>query len=370
MLSFSQFLTEKLIILNGGKPYGQVVFMGGGAGSGKGFAVNHFIEGNKFHVFDVDEIKQLVLKLERIHREYLMTAKKDNPYAKIGGLNLRNPKDVFALHMFAKERKYNDKMVDFLLTAASNKQALPNILFDTTLKDFDDFAELVPRLLKIGYQETDIHFIWVLTNFSLALKRNAGRDRVVSDDIMLATHAGAADTLTKIIFGGMLPKFVNGSGYVILSNQENTVFYDGQDGQKLDGAKMFFTKDGSPVPSSHVREVEPEFIGPSGFTPSKQKQYVLRSTGEPVIMKQRSIAIKDFTYIKVKDTGKPLKPESEFKHDLFSWIYNNIPSHKDIADILSRKRISTVDQSVDASTYRTIAKAAKKIDNVRSRRNM
>ena len=35
-----QELEEKLIIFSGGKNYGQVVFMAGGAGSGKGLGVN------------------------------------------------------------------------------------------------------------------------------------------------------------------------------------------------------------------------------------------------------------------------------------------------------------------------------------------
>ena len=32
-------LNEKLILFNNGKRYGQIVFMAGGAGSGKGFAI-------------------------------------------------------------------------------------------------------------------------------------------------------------------------------------------------------------------------------------------------------------------------------------------------------------------------------------------
>ena len=35
-------LAEKLIMFNQGKKYGQVVFMAGGAGSGKGFASKNF----------------------------------------------------------------------------------------------------------------------------------------------------------------------------------------------------------------------------------------------------------------------------------------------------------------------------------------
>jgi len=44
MKTFSEFkesqeyLEEKLVLINNGKKYGQIVFLAGGAGSGKGFA--------------------------------------------------------------------------------------------------------------------------------------------------------------------------------------------------------------------------------------------------------------------------------------------------------------------------------------------
>ena len=42
-LNSFQELEEKLILFNGGKNYGQIVFMAGGAGSGKGFAIQNFM---------------------------------------------------------------------------------------------------------------------------------------------------------------------------------------------------------------------------------------------------------------------------------------------------------------------------------------
>ena len=59
----AQLLDEKLIMFNQGKNYGQVVFMAGGAGSGKGFAQSKFMEKNKFKVRDVDEWKKAFLKI-------------------------------------------------------------------------------------------------------------------------------------------------------------------------------------------------------------------------------------------------------------------------------------------------------------------
>ena len=44
MLKFRQYLEEKLIMYGQGKRYGQIVFLAGGAGSGKGFAISNFME--------------------------------------------------------------------------------------------------------------------------------------------------------------------------------------------------------------------------------------------------------------------------------------------------------------------------------------
>ena len=48
MISFRQYLEEKLIMYTQGKRYGQIVFLAGGAGSGKGFAIANFMEKEKY----------------------------------------------------------------------------------------------------------------------------------------------------------------------------------------------------------------------------------------------------------------------------------------------------------------------------------
>ena len=89
MLTFLQFLAEqyleeKLIMYNQGKRYGQIVFLAGGAGSGKGFAIKHFMEKEKFKVRDVDAWKTAFIKL----------ADTTDKYPEIKGLSLKNPRDV------------------------------------------------------------------------------------------------------------------------------------------------------------------------------------------------------------------------------------------------------------------------------------
>jgi hypothetical protein len=37
------------------------------------------------------------------------------------------------------------------------------------------------------------------------------------------------------------------------------------------------------------------------------------------------VVVKDFTYITLKDRGKPIKKESQWQKTLHTWIMNSIP---------------------------------------------
>ena len=211
MLDYTQFKTavpleEKLIVYNGGKKYGQIVFLAGGAGSGKGFAINKFMQRDLFKVRDVDEWKKIFLKL----------ASETKKYPELRGLNLRNPKDVFKLHMFLKKKGIKARTLELLMKDV-RPDRLPNIVFDVTLKNFIEVEETMPLLLKTGYNPKDIHITWVLTNYHIAVKQNKDRNRVVLDDIMIATHTGAALSMFDIIQGNV-PKGVDGQINVVLNN--------------------------------------------------------------------------------------------------------------------------------------------------------
>ena len=83
MLNFTGFkqelLNEKLLLINNGKRYGQIVFLAGGAGSGKGFAGTNFMNSQDFKVRDVDEMKLAFLKMNKLKGKY----------PELSGLNLR-----------------------------------------------------------------------------------------------------------------------------------------------------------------------------------------------------------------------------------------------------------------------------------------
>ena len=275
MLSFRQYLEEKLIMYAQGKRYGQVVFLAGGAGSGKGFAITNFMEGEKFKIRDVDEWKKALMKL----------ADTRDMYPEIKGLKLKNPKDVYKIHMFVKKKNIKDKSLDLLLRDA-NTRHLPNIMFDITMKDASDIGDIIPKLVEAGYKAKDIHLTWVLTNYAVAIVNNRNRDRVVPEDIMLLSHEGAAKSMYDVI-KGKLPRGLNGAVRVILNNRENTIPY-----------------------------VDPE-------------------TKKPMKTEQGDIIVKDFTYLTFKKEGKSMGPESGIKKQLLGWISANVPKTKLTKDMVS-----------------------------------
>jgi len=281
MLSFQNYLTEqqyleeKLILYNQGKRYGQIVFLAGGAGSGKGFAISNFMEKEKFKIRDVDEWKKAYLKLAQIKDEY----------KELRNLHLKNPKDVYKLHMFVKEKGIKDRSLEFLLRDA-NTSRLPNIMFDITMKDATDITDVLPILLTTGYDPKNIHLTWVLTNYAVAIMNNRNRERVVPEDIMLLSHEGAATSMYNVI-KGKIPRGLNGGVRVILNNRENTIPY-----------------------------VDPE-------------------TKKMVKTKQGDILVKDFTYLTFKKEGKSVAPESDIKKQLMGWIASNVPKTKLTRDMIS-----------------------------------
>ena len=279
MLTFLQFLAEqyleeKLIMYNQGKRYGQIVFLAGGAGSGKGFAIANFMEKEKFKVRDVDEWKKAFMKI----------ADTQDKYPEIKGLKLSNPRDVAKIHKFIKKLGIKEKSIDLML-ADANSRHLPNIMFDITMKDTSNIDVVMPKLIKAGYDAKNIHLTWVLTNYAVAIVNNRNRERVVPEDIMLLSHEGAATSMYDVI-KGKLPKGLNGSVRVILNNRDNTIPY-----------------------------VDPD-------------------TKKPMKTSQGNLLVKDFTYLTFKKEGKSIGPEMDVKRQLLGWIAANVPKTKLTRDMM------------------------------------
>ena len=279
MISFRQYLEEKLIMYNQGKRYGQIVFLAGGAGSGKGFAIANFMEKEKFKIRDVDEWKKAFQTL----------ADTKGIYPEIQGLKLSNPKDVYKLHTFVRNKGIKDKTLDLLLQD-SNTNRLPNIMFDITMKDANDIGDVLPKLIEAGYDSKNIHLTWVLTNYAVAIVNNRNRERVVPEDIMLLSHEGAAKSMYDVI-KGKIPRGLNGGVRVVLNNRENTI----------------------------------PWVDPDTKKPMKDH-------------KSGDVLVKDFTYLSFKKEGKTMGPELGIKRQLLGWIAANVPKTKLTKDMVSLEK--------------------------------
>lgn len=278
MLNYTQFksavpLEEKLIVYSGGKKYGQIVFLAGGAGSGKGFASEKFMQKELFKVRDVDEWKKAFIKLSADMKRY----------SELKGLNLRNPDDVFKLHMAVKKMGIKGRYLQLLLRDV-RPDRLPNIMFDITFKDTEEIDEAMPMLLRAGYQPRDIHITWVLTNYHIAVKQNKERDRIVPDDIMIATHTGAATSMYNVIKGN-LPRGVDGQVNIVLNNKNNTVKFKSSE----------FVQD---------KEIE---------------------------------NVQDFEYFRIKREGQRIDTSEKTLEKIMTWVKSNIPRNVKLIDLFRDK---------------------------------
>jgi hypothetical protein len=152
----AEMLAEKQIMYSG-KKYGQIVFLAGGAGSGKGFAISNYMPGSDFKIRDVDELKLAFQKLDQLgkftlddllakygdsmpesDKNFIQTKVIDKGFS-LKDLNLKTPEHVFALHVLVRATGAKDKTLNLILDNAVQGR-LPNILFDSTFADMSEIG--------------------------------------------------------------------------------------------------------------------------------------------------------------------------------------------------------------------------------------
>ena len=193
-----------------------------------------------------------------------------------------------------------DKWLIAMLSGKENKETLPNLLFDITAKKVSSITDVIKPLISTGYDSKNIHLIWVLTNYQIAVDRNKKRDRVVPDDILLDTHEGAGKTVWSVLTK-VLPKGLNGRIDVILNNSENTIYHIQPSIRKSDddGKKFGMSKD---------LKGEPKKVG----------------------------VVSNFVSLPVKTQGGGIVPEKVWKSQLYSWIRKNAPATLDLDQTINK----------------------------------
>ena len=240
--SFKSYINEEelneVLITFGNRPnFGQVVLLAGGAGSGKGFIggkANKLKNGTRFDqgtqvsnnnllgieakIFDVDDIKGKII--------HPGTPKLNKKIKGIYGidvttLDLRNPDNVALLHKINDEMGISKKEQElFFRTLPSNKEILPNIIFDTTGKSEGKIQGLCDMVINKGYDKKNIHIVWVMNDVEIAKKQNKTRDRVVPEDILVDTHMGVAHTMQNLMKNSRFQEFIDGYVYIVFNKKD------------------------------------------------------------------------------------------------------------------------------------------------------
>lgn len=302
MLKFKEIqrLNEAGLSLNG-KAYSKfnnVLIAAGGAGSGKGFVLNNVLL-FKGKTFDVDALKTNILRFgskeeSKIWQEFKKFAEKEG-YTKtnLNDLDLENSKDVSILHEFSKAMGYDDKFKELFFKVSRESKNKPNVIFDVTLKDIKAIYE-INNYIKLGkYDKKNVHLVWILNSFEIALKQNNQRERRVSSEIMAKTHEGAALTMREILENSEKYRDVIDGDIWIVPNQV-----------KVD----------SSVIQNNGNEIE-----------WKGKKYSRNAE-----TKKKNMVIDRYSAICIKKSGKPAMKYEEIEKSLIEKIREYIPI--DVAD--------------------------------------
>ena len=205
--------------------FGQIVFLVGGAGSGKGKIGTDMVALDK-KVLDVDELKKDICQKGWLNDTIRKTYGK--AVAELGldmdaflnkMANLKDTTLVSKLHALVKEMNLDKKVKGNIVRLRDDidNARLPNILFDVTFKDLKKGLRDVEKCLSIGYKPENIHVVWVLNSVENARVNNASRARTVSDDILVDTAIGSAKTMKALMSSPEIQTKMNGDWYVVFN---------------------------------------------------------------------------------------------------------------------------------------------------------
>ena len=97
----------------------------------------------------------------------------------------------------------------------------PNLIFDKTLKSFEDIVNIRDAVTNVGYEMKNIHIVWVLNKIEIAIEQNKTRDRKVDENILRNTHEGVSRTMFQFIkLGDKISNYMDGEVWISF-NPEN-----------------------------------------------------------------------------------------------------------------------------------------------------
>jgi hypothetical protein len=218
---------------------------------------------------------------------------------KIKNLNMLDPKDTAAMHMIAKNMKKDavgkewdkeaQKFVDtiyknlgieqrkmvYTFLSDRSRSELPNVMFDITLKDMGALQNdlngemgVLDFLRAAGYKPENIHIVWILTDYKIAMQQNLTRNRVVPADILFQTHRGASGTMQDILFRNYGSLGINGDVAVIIGGSKNNVVYKKNMKFVRDGQEYVVTQDTTKPVFKDFKYFRVKFAGSRSINPA------------------------------------------------------------------------------------------------------
>ena len=178
-------LDEKLIVYNNRKPYGQIVFLAGGAGSGKSYVARRTTGGLGMKMVNSDDMFEKMLN--------------------DAGMET-TPKDIYSDE--GQEIRGRAKAITARQKANYIEGRL-GLIIDGTAKDYNKISGQVASLRKLGYE---CSMIFVNTSLDTALSQNRKRKRTLPDDEVEMMWNQVQNNMGKFqsLFGG--------SSFIIVDN--------------------------------------------------------------------------------------------------------------------------------------------------------
>lgn len=225
MRGFRRFLAEAFISPNKGANYGQIIFLVGGAGSGKSTAIRNLIDASKYKTVNPDDVKRLMQKAAKAGFK---------GYEELKGVDPNTPEGSQIMHALMLNKRLSSKMTKKLFSLDKRSpDLLPNLLFDRTFSYAGEIEKFSKRLYGAGYKPENMHIVFVYTDVDVAIQQNKNRARTLPDEVIIRSAQGAKKNFMDLVFARLKGAAVNGEYYMIMRDRYLKIK---ESGKRLDRA--------------------------------------------------------------------------------------------------------------------------------------